>query len=521
MVFNSFIFAAFFLLVISLYFLAPRIRLIMLLVASYIFYASWNPKYLILIVASTLIDYFAAIRMSHCKTQSSKKRYLYLSIVVNLGLLFIFKYYDFVCDTLWQIFNQTGQFPFLLDMVLPVGISFYTFQTLSYSIDVYNDKCPAEKNLIRFAVFVSFFPQLIIGPIERARHLIPQFYENHRCDVERVKAGCILIAKGLFKKMVIADKIAITMLPAFTEPMHYSPYSLLLTSYATGIMIYADFSGYTDIARGCASIMGFRLVENFKQPFFASNLSQFWSRWHISMTSWFQSYLFWPLSNRFSHSKFHVYLLTLFVFSMIGLWHGAKWNCVLWGGGCGALIIIGNLTRRQRTKVYRSVCAGLAGGQASGPFYNVLWEIHHRGAILTTLTFFCMTTPLFLSASVSDAISIYERMMTGLFSTAPTLNFKPYEFSLIVGAIVILFIMDFFDSQKSIISFGKIRPVIVRYAIYSCVLMAILMFGEFGQREFFYFQFFYQQTDFNHSKVSKKINSLSIKIFYIEKKENH
>jgi len=298
MLFNSLHFLVFFPVVVIIYFLLPhRFRWILLLLSSYYFYMSWEPEYVLLIMVSTLIDYFAGLKIGETDDRVKRKKFLYASLIVNLGLLFTFKYFNFFSDNLRAFFDLISlpvDTP-TLKLLLPVGISFYTFQTMSYSIDVYRGKIKPEKHLGIFAVYVSFFPQLVAGPIERAGNLLPQFFEKKDYNFERISGGLKLMIWGFFKKLVIADRVAVVVDQVFNNVTDYSGIPILLAVFFFSIQVYCDFSAYSDIAIGGAKIMGYDLMTNFRRPYFSRSIAEFWRRWHISLSTWFQDYVFTPL----------------------------------------------------------------------------------------------------------------------------------------------------------------------------------------------------------------------------------
>jgi alginate O-acetyltransferase complex protein AlgI len=353
--FNSFHFLLFFPLVVAGYYALPhKARWLVLLAASYYFYACWNINYLGLIIASTLIDYIAGIQITTTQSRSRKRLFLGLSIVTNLGLLFVFKYYAFATGSAQAILEQFNVFYAApeLGLLLPVGISFYTFQTLSYTIDVYNGLREPEYHLGYLAVYVSFFPQLVAGPIERSTSLLPQFRTEHTFNREQAIAGLRLALWGFFKKMVIADRLAYYVDSVYTCPSESSGWILLLATYFFAFQIYCDFSGYSDIAVGIAAVMGVRLMINFKQPYLAESLREFWSRWHISLSTWFRDYLYIPLGgNRVSVSNRYKNLFITFVVS--GLWHGANWTFVIWGALHGIGLVLSQTTQGLRQSISR------------------------------------------------------------------------------------------------------------------------------------------------------------------------
>ena len=340
MLFNSYDFLIFFPIVTLVYFLIPhKIRYIWLLITSYYFYMCWNAKYALILVLSTFVTYISGILISKAnniqdkdKCIRRKKTYVIISCIINLSILFLFKYFDFAITNInivlkhfnIQVLNPT------FDLVLPVGISFYIFQALSYTIDVYRSEVEAEKNFFRYALFVSFFPQLVAGPIERSKNLLKQMNERHYFNAQRVKDGLLLMIWGGFQKIVIADRVAIVVDTIFNNFPTYGGMYIVVGSILFAIQIYCDFSGYSTIAMGAAKVMGFELMENFNAPYFATSVSEFWRRWHISLSSWFRDYLYIPLGGN-RKGKIRKYINLMIVFLVSGLWHGAQWSFVVWG----------------------------------------------------------------------------------------------------------------------------------------------------------------------------------------------
>lgn len=360
MLFNSFPFAVFFLLVLAAYVLSRRrlhIQNVVLLVASYTFYGWWDWRFLLLILASTLIDYVCGRLLDRCRGDTAcldatpdapppatsartRRAILVASVCANLGILGFFKYYDFFAASCAEVLQAIGLplQPRLLHVILPVGISFYTFQTLSYTIDIYRGHLRAHRNLIDFAVFVSFFPQLVAGPIVRARDFLPQIARPRVWHWERVYEGCYLILWGLFKKVVIADNVAVVADRLFSGDTPTNGAAVLVAAYAFAVQIYCDFSGYSDIARGTARILGFDIALNFDLPYFSASPSEFWRRWHISLSSWLRDYLYVPLGgNKRGPRRTLINLMLTMLLG--GLWHGAAWTFVIWGLYQGLLLI--------------------------------------------------------------------------------------------------------------------------------------------------------------------------------------
>ena len=345
--FNSVEFLIFFLIAASLNFIVPtKYRWIPLLAASYYFYMSWSAKLVFLILFTTAVSYASGILIE--RRPGRKKLWLALSLTASLAVLMFFKYYNFFAGSIGALFGAD----LTLKLMLPVGISFYTFQTLSYSIDVYRGNIPAERHFGYYALFVSFFPQLVAGPIERPENLIPQLKAEHRFNSDDLSAGAKRMLAGYFKKIVVADITAGYVDAVFNSPESASGSSVLLASMLFAVQIYCDFSGYTDIAIGCARIMGYRLMQNFDRPYSALNIKDFWAKWHISLTSWFRDYLYIPLGgNRRGRTRM---ILNLFiVFLVSGLWHGADWTFVIWGALHGIYRVVGMLTYKKRDEIWK------------------------------------------------------------------------------------------------------------------------------------------------------------------------
>ena len=333
MLFNSWEYIVFLAVVVVTFFALPqRWRVPFLLVASYYFYMQWDWKFAFLIGAVTWVNWEAGRRIADAADLRTRKLWLWIAIVASLGVLFFFKYFNFFNDSFRAVF-EAGGLDYLvphLDIILPVGISFFTFQALSYPLDVYRGDHGPERSLTRFATYVVFFPQLVAGPIERASTLLDQFKERHRFDLDRFGSGVQLIVWGLFKKVVIADRLGVYVAEIYSAPQLYDGSTLLLATYFFAIQIYCDFSAYSDIAIGSARLIGFDLSKNFNLPYLASSIAQFWRRWHITLTTWFRSYLYYPLGgNRVSTLAWMRNIWIVFVVS--GVWHGAAWTFVIWG----------------------------------------------------------------------------------------------------------------------------------------------------------------------------------------------
>jgi alginate O-acetyltransferase complex protein AlgI len=351
MLFNSFQFLLFLPLVVCGYYLLPqKFRWVLLLVASYYFYMCWRMEYILMIAGTTLLDYWIGIAISESNQQRRKRLLLGISLLTNFGLLFTFKYFDFFSNSLRSAFGLvdiTVAAP-ELKLLLPVGISFYTFQSISYVIDVYRGDVAAERHLGRFATFIAFFPQLVAGPIERPGNLLPQFRQNHRPKYDSLVSGLNWIALGFFKKVVIADRCAVYVNEIFASPTQFGAWATAMGIILFAFQIYCDFSGYSDIAIGSAKLMGFDLMQNFDRPYLSRTISEFWRRWHISLSTWFRDYLYVPLGGS-KKSRWRNHFNVFITFVVSGLWHGASWTYVVWGAFHGAILVLEREGRGHKT----------------------------------------------------------------------------------------------------------------------------------------------------------------------------
>jgi alginate O-acetyltransferase complex protein AlgI len=489
--FNSLHFVAFFPLVVAAYFATPpRHRWALLLAASYYFYGSWHPQYLVLLVASTGVDYFAALRMGSA-TGPARRAWLLASLVSNLGLLGYFKYAGFVTESVRGVLTPMGIV--LGDTpgfhpLLPVGISFYTFQTLAYSIDVYRGDVPPQRHLGKFALYVSFFPQLVAGPIERAKTLLPQFDRVNHLVGGRVVSGLTRMAWGFFQKLVIADRLAVYVNDVYGGTGPETAASVLLASYFFYFQIYADFSGYTDIAIGAARVLGYDLSENFNRAYLATSTSDFWRRWHITLLTWFRDYLFRPLGwSRPGRLKWARNTMIVFVAS--GLWHGAAWTFVAFGAVCGILIIAGETTRRRRDRAWAAV-----GRSADRVRPGAARLLEHGRPWLARIAVFHMMTcalVLFRSPSIGRALELYASFFGGLNTLFgfPGLPLPKYELALAVLAVATFLAVDMAVRGLSLGPWFSAQPRWVRWSAFYAVSLATLALGEFSTVEFYYFQF--------------------------------
>ena len=486
MLFNSFHFLIFFPIVTLIYFFIPyRVRWIWLLITSYYFYMCWNPKYAILIATSTLITYLSGILIS--KSKDKKKLWVALSFISNLGILFFFKYFNFAIENINIILNKlhitliTPSF----DVLLPVGISFYTFQALSYTVDVYRGDVKPEKNLGKYALFVSFFPQLVAGPIETSKHLLDQFNHNYDFDYERVKSGFLLMLWGFFQKLVIADRIAIVVNTVYNNYTSYSGFTLIVATVLFAFQIYCDFSSYSDIAIGCARVMGFELMQNFNRPYFSKSIAEFWRRWHISLGGWFRDYLYIPLGGS-RHGKLKKYRNIMIVFLTSGLWHGAGWGFIVWGFLHGFYQVVGDLLKPTREYFIDKLNINKNG------FFHRLSQI----VIVFILVDFAWI--FFRANTFRDAIGIIKNMFVFnpwiLFDgSLYNLGLDQKDFIVGILAILALTIVSLLRWNTRLIDLIGKQNIIVRWVFYFTFLYSILIFGIYGPgyeaQQFIYFQF--------------------------------
>ena len=480
MLFNSIDFLLFFPLVTAVYFFLPhRARWVWLLAASYYFYMCWNVKYALLIALSTLITYASGL-LIHWRR---KRLWVLLSFASNLAILFFFKYFGFFLDNLTAALALVGvafKRP-AFDVILPVGISFYTFQALSYTMDVYRGEVEPERNPFRYALFVSFFPQLVAGPIEKASNLLPQLKEEHRFTYENASWGAKLMAWGFFKKMVVADQLAVLLVdPVYQNPGSYEGGILVLATCAFAFQIYCDFGGYSDIARGCARMMGVRLMVNFKSPyFFSHSIGNYWQRNHISLSQWFTEYVYIPLGGS-RKGRLKQYWFTTITFFLSGLWHGAEWSFVVWG-----------LLQAVYLNLERAFHRGKEPPK-SPPL--------HLLAIVTTFALSCFSLIFFRAANIEEALYVVRHLLWGIGSPAlyvktalSTLNPGMIETAVLAGALLLLFLFDLADERTDAIAMVSRWPVAIRWACYLGLVMIVLVFGVYGPgydvKAFTYFQF--------------------------------
>lgn len=494
MLFNSVDFLIFFPIVVLIYFVVPKkLRYIWLLAASYYFYMCWNVKYALLLLASTLTTWLAGWLIQSLEKPVWKKISVAGCIVINLAILFFFKYLGFFVDTCNRILSmcnlQLMEKPF--DVLLPVGISFYTFQALGYIIDVYRGRIEAEKNPLRYALFVSFFPQLVAGPIERSENLLKQVREVDKQNVwnyENVTSGLTLMVWGLFVKMVISDRVAILVDTVFDNFYMYGTVALLAGAFGFALQIYCDFMGYTTIAIGAAKVMGFSLMENFETPYFAKSISDFWKRWHISLSTWFRDYVYIPLGGN-RCSKGRKYFNLMVTMGVSGLWHGASWSFVAWGLLHGVYQVAGDFTKGIRQTVYARL--------------NVKTESFSfkLAQVFSTFLLVDFAWIFFRAGSIGQALDYCKRIFTkwdpwSLFNgEIYTLGLERMEFNILVISVVVLFLVDLlkYFKKQYITEFLQEQCIWFRWSVVLLLIGAILVFGIYGIKfesaQFIYFQF--------------------------------
>lgn len=480
MLFNSLHYLFFLPIVVAFYFLlAHKYRWILLLAASYYFYMCWKFEYAFLIMASTLIDYYAGIQMGKCKEQRQRKKFLLLSILVNVGLLFAFKYFNFFNEQVRGLFDHFNIFydvP-LFDVLLPVGISFYTFQTLSYSIDVYRGVRTPEKHLGIFALYVSFFPQLVAGPIEKSTTLLPQLREEKSFNYTLAVSGLKLILWGFFKKLVVADRLAIYVDFVFANTSEHSGLTIIAAAIFFSFQVYCDFSAYSDIAIGTARIMGYKLSDNFKRPYLSRSMQEFWQRWHITLMSWFRDYLYIPLGgNRVSKSRW--YLNIMIVFAISGLWHGADWTFIGFGSIHGIYLLIGLWTISFRKKINAFI------GLTRIP------RLNHFIDVIICFILVCYSEMIFRSNNIKEAFVLTKKILTfdgPLFFGHGTDVVTPvYGVFAILILISVEIAEEYFPERIQLFNH---HSTLVRHLSYATVVLLIILTGVFDGGQFIYFAF--------------------------------
>lgn len=476
--FNSIEFGIFFPIVFIVYWLLPqKHRWLFILISSYYFYMSWNAKYVFLILFTTVVSYLSALLIERVSSRNVRKYILTGCIVLCMGVLFFFKYFNFFSESVsWTLARLSIPVqPLTLKLMLPVGISFYTFQTMSYVIDVYRGQEAAEHHFGQYAAFVSFFPQLVAGPIERTGNLLQQIKDKHVFRYEQAAYGLKLMAWGFFKKVAIADTISQFAGAVFASPQSFHGFSLVIAAVLFSFQIYCDFSGYSDIAIGTAKMMGIELMTNFKSPYLSQSIKEFWSRWHISLSTWFRDYVYIPLGGS-RVGKLRHYRNLLITFLVSGLWHGANWTFVIWGGIHGLAQIVENMLIPKS-------------------------KLHSVGItrwlrILGVFAFCVIGWIFFASNSVSDAVYILTHLFSGIQQPVQylragftALNMRLGDLAQLAICIVILLAYDTAALKTDCIARISKLPVFVRFLIYILAVYLILFFRAGVAADFVYFQF--------------------------------
>jgi len=493
MLFNSAQYLVFFPVVVLLYFIIPnRFRNLWLLLASYFFYMQWNAKYALLLASSTLITYLSGLCIDAFARKDKvllAKCTVFVSFFLNIGLLVFFKYSNFIVENINRLGTLLGQDIRIgeFDILLPVGISFYIFQALSYTMDVYRGKVKATTNLFRYALFVSFFPQLVAGPIERSGNLLSQFDEKHTFDVDRIRRGLLLMLWGLFMKMVIADNIAPSVTMIYDYYPQYTGIEIVVATVLFAFQIYCDFAGYSLIAIGSAKVLGFRLMENFRAPYLATSVSDFWDRWHISLTSWFTDYLYIPLGGN-RKGKVRKYVNILIVFFVSGLWHGAAYTYIAWGLLNGIFMVLEQVSADFRQKLQK--------------WFRVDKSrfSYRLGCRLLTFALIDFTWLFFRATGFTTAFTLIGQCVTNLqpgklFGLVfDRIGMTSQQMVVLTLAILLLLVVDTLKEKgQNVLELVFAQGIWFRWMVYLGLLFAILIFGVYGniyeQTQFIYFQF--------------------------------
>ncbi len=488
--FNSAEFLIFYPVVLLLHFLIPlKFRWIALLAVSYYFYMTWNPSLIFLILFTTVVSWICSLVIEKSQKKSTQRLCLVVTLVICLGVLFFFKYYNFLASSVSALMTLFGaaSTDFTLNLILPVGISFYTFQTLSYAIDVYRGRIKTERHFGYYALFVSFFPQLVAGPIERPENLLPQLHTKQYFNTDDASAGLKRMMVGFFKKVVVADLLAVYVNAVYNDPGSASAVGVILASVMFAVQIYCDFSGYTDIAIGCARVMGIRLMQNFDVPYTARSIKEFWNRWHISLSTWFRDYLYFPLGGS-RCAKWRHLMNLMIVFLVSGLWHGAAWTFVIWGFLHGAYQVVGILTKNAR----ENLCKKL--GIDTGSKFHHAWQTVCTFLLVTfAWIFFRANSMADLGILMTKLFTAWNIPLTDVF-TAMGLDLRGALISIL--SVIALIYLDRLvkhgevpepdGTLKSTTAVNRGKALIIVWAV--AVAWLALLAGD-GASSFIYFQF--------------------------------
>ena len=484
MLFNSLGFAIFLPIIFIVYWATPaRYRYIPLLIASYYFYMSWNVKYVLLILLTTAVSWGCALMVEKCDKKRGKV-YIILALAVSLGVLFFFKYFNFVSTSVCSLLNALAipVSPYVLNLTLPVGISFYTFQSLSYVIDVYRGKVGAQRNFLKYALFISFFPQLVAGPIERTENLMPQLFEERSFDEKKAVMGLRLMLVGFVKKLVLSDALGKYVDIVFDDVHSYFGLTFIVAALLFTFQIYCDFSGYSDIAVGCAKLLNIDLMKNFDSPYFSCSIREFWSRWHISLSTWFRDYVYIPLGgSRVKRSR--QIFNTMVTMLVSGLWHGANWTFVVWGGLHGVYQVVERTFRKDREFTKKD---------------GVKNRIYMAGTRLVTFALVAFAWIFFRANSLSDAVFVITHLHNGVIHFGNAflkmmidMTFNEFSLTKVVLGLVALGVYDYFSLKRDLLAdYGRL-PAVVRWLGYTLVVSVIIVLKLHGgtTQSFIYFQF--------------------------------
>ena len=478
MLFNSRSYALFLPIVFALYWILPaRFKWILLLISSYYFYMSWNPEYVLLILGTTVVSYVSGLRLEEAGTDiKRKKRIVALTVIICLGVLFVFKYLNFALQSVYSLMAvfSLQVSPWTARLLLPVGISFYTFQTLGYVIDVYRGTVKAERHFGIYATFISFFPQLVAGPIERTGNLLPQIRTPKPFDEQQAEDGLKLILWGLFKKLVIADYISRYVDVIYTDPFKYKGLDLILAVFFFTLQIYCDFSGYSSIAIGSAKLLGIDLMQNFASPYFATSIRGYWARWHISLSTWFRDYVYIPLGGN-RHGRLKKYRNLMITFLVSGLWHGASWTFVIWGGIHGLAQVLEDIGDQTLTRFRNSKIGSFLSWMLVFAFCNLAWIF-------------------FRADTLKEAMYVMSHLFDGItqLSTFLTVNngLSPTGLVYSLFFIGIMVIVDFFNMRGDLLRKINVLHPVVKWCIWISLAVIVVIFSQKGApAEFVYFQF--------------------------------
>ena len=487
MLFNSLPFVIFFPVVTILFFLLPhKFRWFLLLAASCFFYMFFKPVYILILAFTIVIDYYAGILLENEPDKKRRKKFLIMSLIANIGILAVFKYYNFLNSNITGIallFGYKNPIPFLR-MALPIGLSFHTFQAMSYTIEVYRGHQKAERKFGIYALYVMFYPQLVAGPIERPQNMLPQFHEKKYFNYNNAVTGIRLMLWGMFKKAVIADRLATITEPIFNNPHKYPASSILVCCFFFSFQIYCDFSGYSDIALGSARVMGFNLMKNFDRPYSSKSIAEFWRRWHISLSTWFKDYVYITLGgSRVSTPR--KYFNLFIVFFLSGLWHGANWTYVIWGSIHGIYMVTGAMTENVRAKI-----RDVLGISRVKWLDDLLQKLVTFFLVAITWVFFCGNTvedSFYMARKLPSALGEFIGMARHTYRLV--LPIADARVLMCIAVVLVMELIHAIQKRRSINTLIQNQPRYIRWCVYYVFVFAVIYLGVFHNRQFIYFQF--------------------------------